>query len=168
VTVIPHGVLFRGGGEQAIRIGFLKDDLVEAVIGLPTNVFYGASIPAALLVINKAKSAARKGKVLFVDASLGFEKAGNKNRLRDEDIERIDVAFDAFTDEEKYAKVVELGEIEKNEFNLNISRYVDKTEAEDEIDIEAVLEEIRELKGKVTATEEKLNKYLQGLGFHGV
>jgi type I restriction enzyme M protein len=168
VTVIPHGVLFRGGGEQGIRSGFLKNDLVEAVIGLPTNIFYGASIPAALLVINKAKPVARKRKVLFIDASLGFVKDGNKNRLREEDVARIVTTFDDYTDIDKYARIVALEEIEKNEYNLNIARYVDKTVAENEIDIEAVLEEIRELKEKAAATEEKLNKYLLDLGFDGV
>ena len=84
VTVIPHGVLFRGGGEGKIREGFIKDDLIEAVVGLASNIFYGASIPAALLVINKDKPAERKGKILFIDASRDFVKNGNKNRLRDE------------------------------------------------------------------------------------
>lgn len=164
-TVIPHGVLFRGGAEGNIRKGFLKDDLVEAVIGLPSNLFYGTGIPAALLIINKNKPQERKGKVLFIDASQGFVKDGNKNKLRDEDIEKIVKTYDAYEDVEKYAAVVDLKTIEENDYNLNISRYVDTTEEEEEVDIELVLQEIRELKTNIADTEEKLNVYLQELGF---
>lgn len=164
-TVVPHGVLFRGGAEANIRKGFLKDDLVEAVIGLPSNLFYGTGIPAALLIINKNKPQERKGKVLFIDASQGFVKDGNKNKLRDEDIEKIVKTYDDYEDVEKYAKVVDLKTIEENDYNLNISRYVDTTEEEEEVDIEVVLQEIRELKMNIADTEEKLNEYLQELGF---
>lgn len=167
-TVVPHGVLFRGGAEGNIRKGFLKDDLIEAVIGLPGNLFYGTGIPAALLVINKSKQQNRKGKVLFIDASQGYVKDGNKNKLRDEDIERIVKAFDEYGDVEKYASVVELKTIEDNDYNLNISRYVDTTEEEEEVDIELVLQEIRELKMEMADTEEKLNGYLEDLGFEGI
>ncbi|HOP93653.1 MAG TPA: type I restriction-modification system subunit M [Acetivibrio thermocellus] len=164
-TVVPHGVLFRGGAEANICKGFLKDDLVEAVIGLPSNLFYGTGIPAALLIINKNKPRERKGKVLFIDASQGSIKEGNKNKLRDEDIQKIVKTYDNFEDVEKYAKVVDLKTIEENDYNLNISRYVDTTEEEEEIDIEAVLQEIRELKVNIKNTEEKLNEYLRELGF---
>jgi len=165
VTVIPHGVLFRGGAEGSIREGFIRDDFIEAVIGLPSNIFYGAAIPAALLVINKDKGVARKGRILFIEASSGFVKDGNKNRLRDEDIARIVEAFDAYQDVEKYAAVVDLAKVKENDCNLNISRYVDTAEAEDEIDIESVIAEIREVKEKAAETEAKLNGYLRELGF---
>lgn len=165
VTVIPHGVLFRGGAEGAIREGFIKDDLIEAVIGLPSNIFYGAGIPAALLVINKAKPAGRKGKILFIEASTGFVKDGNKNRMRDEDITKIVETFDAYQDVEKYAAVVDLSTVKANDCNLNISRYVDTAEAEDEIDIESIIAEIHEVKEKAAATEARLNGYLSELGF---
>ncbi|MFZ3590346.1 type I restriction-modification system subunit M [Bacillus sp. DJP31] len=164
-TVVPHGVLFRGGSEGSIRKGFLKDDLVEAVIGLPSNIFYGTSIPAALLIINKNKPVERKGKVLFIDASAGFVKDGNKNKLRVEDITKIAEAFDSFDDVEKFASVVDLKTIEENDYNLNISRYVDTTEEEEIVNIEAVISEIKEIKGKYNETEKKLNLYLKELGF---
>lgn len=164
-TVVPHGVLFRGGAEGKIRTAILKDDLIEAVIGLPQNIFYGTSIPAALLIINKDKNENRKGKVLFIDASSGFVKDGNKNKLRDEDIEKIVETFDNFEAVEKYAEVVELKTIEENDYNLNISRYVDTSEEEEEIDIDLVLDDIRELKFKIADNEEKLNGYLEELGF---
>ncbi|MBY6951042.1 type I restriction-modification system subunit M [Clostridium botulinum] len=167
-TVVPHGVLFRGGAEGKIRTAILKNDLIEAVIGLPQNIFYGTGIPAALLIINKDKAENRKGKILFIDASAGFVKDGNKNKLRDEDIEKIIEAFDNFETVEKYAEVVELKAIEENDYNLNISRYVDTTEPEPEIDIDLVLQNIRELKFKIIDNEEKLNGYLEELGFDGI
>jgi type I restriction enzyme M protein len=165
VTVIPHGVLFRSGAEGQIRAGFIKDDLIEAVIGLPTNIFYGASIPAALLVINKSKPIERKHKILFNEASSGFIKDGNKNKLREDNITRIIETFDAFIDVEKFAKVVDLDAVKTNDCNLNISRYVDTATAEEEIDIISVIAEIREIKEKTVVTEAKLNEYLSELGY---
>lgn len=167
-TVVPHGVLFRGGAEGKIREGILKDDLIEAVVGLPQNIFYGTGIPAALLIINKDKGDKRKGKVLFIDASSGFVKDGNKNKLRDEDIDKIVETFDNFEAVEKYAEVVELKTLEVNDYNLNISRYVDTSEEEEEIDIDLVLQDIRELKFKIADNEEKLNRYLEELGYDGI
>lgn len=164
-TVLPHGVLFRGGAEGKIRTAILKDDLVEAVIGLPQNIFYGTGIPAAILVINKDKAEERVGKVLFIDASAGFVKDGNKNKLRDEDIEKIVNTFDKFESVEKFAEVVEASVIEDNDFNLNISRYVDTTEEEEEVDINKVIGEIRDIKSKLSENEDKLNSYLRELGF---
>lgn len=164
-TVVPHGVLFRGGAEGKIREGFLKDDLVEAIIGLPQNIFYGTGIPAAIIVINKNKAEEKRNKVLFIDASNDFVKDGNKNKLRDEDIKKIVKAFDEYQDIEKYASLVQIETIKENDYNLNISRYVDTTEEEIEIDIDLVLQDIRELKLKASDTEEKLNQYLEELGF---
>ena len=143
----------------------LKDDLIEAIIGLPQNIFYGTGIPAALLIINKDKSEERKGKILFIDASNEFIKDGNKNKLRDEDRNKIVGTFNNFKSVEKYSEVVDLKTIEENDFNLNISRYVDTTEEEEEVDIETVLQDIRELKMKMVEGEEKLNAYLEELGF---
>ena len=164
-SVVPHGVLFRGSAEGKIRKGFINDDLIEAVIGLPQNIFYGTGIPAAILVLNKAKSEERKGKVLFIDGSNDFVKDGNKNKLRDEDIEKIVSTFDAFEDVEKYATVVDIETIKENDCNLNISRYVDTTEEEEQVDIQKVLGEIAELEKKEAETKEKLNGYLKELGF---
>lgn len=167
-TVVPHGVLFRGGAEGKIREGILKDDLIEAVIGLPQNLFYGTGIPAALLIINKNKDANRQGKVLFIDASSGFIKNGNKNRLKDGDIEKIIEAYDNFETVEKYAEVVDIKTIEENDYNLNISRYVDTSEEEIEIDIDLVIGEIKEIKTRLSENEDKLNGYLEELGFEGI
>ena len=164
-SVVPHGVLFRGSAEGKIRKGFINDDLIEAVIGVPSNIFYGTGIPAAILVLNKAKSEERKGKILFIDGSNDFVKDGNKNKLRDEDIEKIVSTFDAFEDVEKYATVVDIETIKENDCNLNISRYVDTTEEEEQVDIQKVLGEIAELEKKEADTKDKLNGYLKELGF---
>lgn len=164
-TVVPHGVLFRGGAEGKIREGFLKDDIIEAIIGLPQNIFYGTGIPAAIIMINKNKEEAKRNKILFIDASNDFVKDGNKNKLREEDIKKIINAYDRFEDIEKYASVVELEKIKENDSNLNITRYVDTTEEEEQIDIELVLDDIRELKLKISNSEEELNGYLEELGY---
>jgi type I restriction enzyme M protein len=167
-TVVPHGVLFRGGAEGKIREGILKDDLFQAVIGFPQNLFYGASIPAAVVILNKNKPEEKKGKVIFIDASEGYVKDGNKNRLREEDIERIVKTYHDFKDVERYARVVDLKEIEENDHNLNISRYVDTTEEEEEIDIHLVLESIRQREEDLAQSREKLNSFLQDLGFERI
>ncbi|MFE8703990.1 type I restriction-modification system subunit M [Cytobacillus sp. FJAT-54145] len=167
-TVVPHGVLFRGGSEGKIRKGYLKDDLIEAVIGLPSNVFYGTSIPAALIIINKNKPIDRRNKVLMIDASQGFIKDGNKNRLRKEDIEKIVKTSNRFKEIEKYSTVVELDTIKENDYNLNISRYVDISEDEEIINVEAVLTEIKEIKERYQITEQKLNSYLKELGMEEI
>ena len=164
-SVVPHGVLFRGSAEGKIRKGFINDDLIEAVIGVPSNIFYGTGIPAAILVLNKAKSEERRDKILFIDGSNDFVKDGNKNKLRDEDIEKIVSTFDAFEDVEKYATVVDVETIKENDCNLNISRYVDTTEEEEQVDIQKVLGEIAELEKKEADTKDKLNGYLKELGF---
>jgi type I restriction enzyme M protein len=164
-TVVPHGILFRGGEEGKIRKAMLEDDMFEAVIGFPQNLFYGASIPAAVIILNKNKPAARKGKVLFIEASQGFVKDGNKNKLRPEDIERIVGAYDAFDDEEKYATVADIEDIKKNDYNLNITRYVDTSEEEVEIDIAEVIGRISSREQELAESKSKLNAFLEQLGF---
>ena len=124
-VVIPHGVLFRGSSEKDIRKGILEDDLLEAVIGLPSALFYGTGIPAALLIINKQKSPGRKGKVFFINGELEFEEGKNQNKLREKDIQRILDTFDGYEDEKRYAKVISIDEIRENDYNLNIRRYAD-------------------------------------------
>lgn len=164
-TVVPHGVLFRAGAEGKIREGMIKDDIIEAVIGLPSKLFYNTGIPAAILVINKNKDTKRKGKVLFIDASREYQEGKNQNVLRNEDIEKIVKAFDGFEDMEKYAKVVTIEELKKNEYNLNISRYVDVSEKEELIEIEEVIQKLDELEEERKAIDEKLNGFLAELGF---
>lgn len=164
-SVVPHGVLFRGGEEGKIRQAMIEDDVFEAVIGFPQNLFYGASIPAAVIILNKHKPAEKKGKVIFIEASQGFVKDGNKNKLRTEDIDRIVKAYEAFKDEEKFAKVATFSDIRNNEYNLNITRYVDTSEDPEDISIEEVIGRIYERERELIDSKEKINSFLQQLGF---
>lgn len=164
-VVMPHGVLFRGGAEGKIREGLLKEDLFEAVIGLAPNLFYGTGIPAAILVLNRDKLTSRKHKVLFIDASGEFAKGSNQNSLRDQDIDHIAETFHAQTNVEKYARVVPLSEIEQNNWNLNLSRYVDTSEEEQRIDVAEAIMRLRKLEKERTEVEARMNQYLAELGY---
>jgi len=167
-SVVPHGVLFRGGEEGKIRKAMLEDDVFEAVIGFPQNLFYGASIPASVIILNKCKPAEKKGKILFIEASQGFVKDGNKNRLRPEDIEHIVKTYEAYQDEERFAKIATLDEIRQNDHNLNITRYVDTSEEAEEIDIEEVISRISEREQELAESKEKVNSFLKMLGVEGI
>ena len=138
-VVMPHGVLFRGSSEKAIRQSILNDDLLEAVIGLPAALFYGTGIPACLLIINKAKPAERKGKVLFINSELDYEEGKNQNKLRQQDIDKIVTTFENFEEIKRYSKIVPLAEIEENDFNLNIRRYADTSPPPEIYDVRAIL-----------------------------
>ena len=153
-VVVPHGVLFRGSSEKEIRKGILEDDLLEAVIGLPSALFYGTGIPAALLIINKAKSADRKGKVLFINGELEYAEGKNQNKLRTEDIQHILDVYDAYEDEKRYSKVVSMDEIRENDYNLNIRRYADTSPPPEQFDVKAVL------KGGIPVSEVE-DEYIQ-------
>jgi len=138
-VVMPHGVLFRGSSEKAIRKGILQDDLLEAVIGLPSGLFYGTGIPACLLIINKQKAEERKGKVLFINAELEYEEGKNQNKLRDEDIAKITATFENYEEIKRYSHIATLSEIEENDFNLNIRRYADTSPPPEIYDVRAIL-----------------------------
>ncbi|RAU22670.1 type I restriction-modification system subunit M [Paramagnetospirillum kuznetsovii] len=136
--ILPHGVLFRGNAEADIRRALIRKGYIKGIIGLPTNLFYGTGIPACIIVIDKEDAQARKG-IFMIDASGGFKKDGAKNRLRDQDIHRIVDTFINLRDEPCYARMVGLDEIEKNDFNLNLPRYIDSQTPEDRQDIDAHL-----------------------------
>ncbi|CAG1012103.1 Type I restriction enzyme EcoKI M protein [Anaerolineales bacterium] len=132
--ILPHGVLFRGNAEADIRRALVRKGYIKGIIGLPPNLFYGTGIPACIIVIDKEGAGARKG-IFMIDASKGFMKDGPKNRLRAQDIHRIVDVFTKRQDVDKYARMVPFEEIERNEFNLNLPRYIDSQEAEDIQDI---------------------------------
>jgi type I restriction enzyme M protein len=138
-VVVPHGVLFRGGQEGEIRKGILEDDLVEAVIGLPSGLFYGTGIPASLIIINKNKNSERKGKVLFINAELDYQEGKNQNILRDQDIEKIVGCFDAYNEIKRFSRVVPIEEIRENDHNLNIRRYADTSPPPEPYDVRGIL-----------------------------
>jgi type I restriction enzyme M protein len=175
-VIVPHGVLFRGSSEGKIREQLIRENLLEAVIGLPANLFYGTGIPAAILLFNKGKGANKD--VLFIDASREFQEGKNQNRLREEkDIKHIVDIFKTFktakpldTDEgvvieDKYAYRATFKQIQENDFNLNIPRYVDTFEEEVAVDIKAAQAEIHRLKGELTQIEAQMETYLKELGF---
>jgi len=126
-TVMPHGVLFRGGAEKRIREGMVKDNILEAIIGLPSGLFYGTGIPACILVVNKDKPEEMKDNILFINADSEYAEGKNQNRLRPEDVEKITYVYRHFLEVPKYSSIVSLGDIEEQEFNLNIRRYVDNS-----------------------------------------
>ena len=126
-TVMPHGVLFRGGQEKVIREGIVKDDLIEAIIGLPPKLFYNTGIPACIVVINKKKPPHLRNKTLFINADREYGEGRNQNYLRPEDIEKIVTVFEEKKEIPKYSRLVDIKEIEENDFNLNIRRYVDNS-----------------------------------------
>lgn len=137
-VILPHGVLFRGNAEAEIRRNLIRKGYIKGIIGLPANLFYGTGIPACIIVLDKEHAAARTG-IFMVDASKGFVKDGNKNRLRHQDIHKIVDVFTRQSDIKKYSRMVSRAEIEANDYNLNIPRYIDATEPEDLQDIEAHL-----------------------------
>ena len=164
-VVLPHGVLFRGGAEGKIRKGILEEDLLEAVIGLPSNLFFGAGIPACLFIVNKNKPKERKGKVFFLYGANDYLEGKNQNKLRKEDIEKIVNAYRGYRTIEKYCRPASLDEIRANDYNLNITRYIDITEEEEPIDIQDALNQLKVLKRERSNVEEKMNLYLKGLGY---
>lgn len=159
-VVIPHGVLFRGSSEKEIRRGIIEDDLLEAVIGLPSSLFYGTGIPAALLIINKKKNINRKNKVIFINGELDYEEGKNQNRLRTTDIERIESTFNMYMDIKRYSKVVSIEEIRENDYNLNIRRYADTAPPPEKFNVEGLL------KGGIPKSEvndEYIQEFLKGM-----
>jgi type I restriction enzyme M protein len=159
--VLPHGVLFRGAAEGTIRQIIIEKNYLDAVIGLPANIFYGTSIPTTVLVFKKN----RKTKdILFIDASGEFEKVKNQNRLKPENIEKIVETYKTREDVEKYAHVASLDEIKANDFNLNIPRYVDTLEQEEEIDLSEIKKLIEQDKQEIAELEATIAKQLAILG----
>ena len=134
--ILPHGVLFRGNAEEAIRTNLINAGIIKAVIGLPANLFYGTGIPACIIVLDKKNKVAKRD-IFMIDASKGFIKDGNKNRLREQDIHAIIDAFDNLSNNDKFSRLVPYAEIEKNGFNLNIPRYIDSSLPVDMQDIQA-------------------------------
>lgn len=169
-VVIPHGVLFRGASEGKIRQQVIDENLLEAVIGLPANLFFGTGIPAAIAIFNKGKATDH---VLFIDASREYESGKNQNRLRPQDIDHIVAVYRQFTAgqlepgvvEERYAFVATPADIRENDYNLNIPRYVDTFEEEAEVDIPAVQREIDALERELAQVQAQMNDYLKELGY---
>ncbi|MFG6440220.1 type I restriction-modification system subunit M [Roseateles sp. LKC17W] len=159
--ILPHGVLFRGGAEERIRTKLLKDGHIDTVIGLPSNLFYSTGIPVCILVLKKCK---KPDDVLFINAAENFVKDKRQNRLTEEHIAKIVRTYQFREEEPRYARRVPMDEIEKNDFNLNISRYVSTAQAEKEVDLQAVHDELVELDKQIKRAKQKHNEFLKELG----
>ena len=159
-TIMPHGVLFRSASEGDIRKKLIDLNLLDAVIGLPANLFYGTSIPACILVFKKGRA---NKDVLFIDASKEFEQGKNQNKLRSQDIEKIVETYKKREEVQKYSHIATLDEIKENDYNLNIPRYVDTFEEEEQIDIHAVMSEIKKLEQQRAELDKEIEAYLKEL-----
>lgn len=162
-VVLPHGVLFRGAAEGRIRKQIIDTNLLDAVIGLPANLFFGTSIPACILILKQNRTTKD---ILFIDASGegNYEKGKNQNKLREEDIEKILKTYDERKDIEKYANVATIEEVKENDYNLNIPRYVDTFEEEELVDMEEVEKNITSIRSELKEVELKMADYLKELG----
>jgi type I restriction enzyme M protein len=159
--ILPHGVLFRGGAEERIRTKLLKDGHIDTVIGLPANLFYSTGIPVCILVLKKCK---KPDDVLFINAAEHFVKGKRQNQLTSEHIQKIVDTYQFRREEPRYARRVEMAEIEKNEFNLNISRYISTSVGEVEIDLAATHAELVKIESEIHAAIKKHNEFLKELG----
>jgi type I restriction enzyme M protein len=165
--ILPHGVLFRGGAEERIRTKLLKDGNIDTVIGLPANLFFSTGIPVCILVLKKCK---KPDDVLFINASEHYEKGKRQNRLRDgddgepNDIRKIVDAYQYRKEEDRYSRRVTMEEIEKNDFNLNISRYISTSIDEEKIDLLKVNKELGDIEKKITQARDTHNQFLKELG----
>ncbi len=162
-VVLPHGALFRGGAEAHIRQYLIEDrNFLDAVIGLPANIFYGTSIPTCILVFKKCRE--HPEDILFMDASQYFEKGKNQNRLRQEDIERIINAYRQRQAIDKFSHVALLEEVRENEYNLNIPRYVDTFEEEEPVHLNAIADELAQLNAEMARTDAEIADFCRELG----
>ncbi len=171
-VVLPHGTLFRSGTEGAIREKLLKADLVEGIVGLPAALFYNTGIPASIWIVNKNKPKHLKNKVIIIDASGEYKEGKNQNELLDVHVKKVVDAYDHFALEaevetpvsEKFARLVDTSEIAGNDYNLNISRYIDTSEREEEIHLHHVKAELEKLAEREKEIDEKLAGFLNELG----
>ena len=162
-VIVPHGVLFRGSSEGQIRKALIEQNLLDAVIGLPPNLFYGTGIPAAILLFRRQRP---DSSVLFIDASREFQEGTNQNRLRTADIEKIVQTFRHRASIDKYAALATYEQIAANDYNLNIPRYVETFEAEAEIDVAAVQVQIDALEVELDSVQQQLRQFLRELKLH--
>jgi type I restriction enzyme M protein len=160
-VVLPHGVLFRGASEGKIRQKLIEQNLLDAIIGLPANLFFGTGIPAAILVFKKNRV---NNDILFIDASREFDKAKNQNNLSDENIEKMIKTYKNRSEIEKYSHVATQQEIQENDYNLNIPRYVDTFEEEEPVDIEATKANISKIESELVVIKTQMSAYLKELG----
>lgn len=165
--ILPHGVLFRGGKEEVIRKKLLEDDNIDAVIGLPANLFYSTGIPVCIIVLKKCR---KNDKILFINASGDdhYEKGKRQNKLRIEDVNKIIDTYQFRKEEPRFSRQVSLHEIKENDYNLNITRYVNLSKEEEQIDLKAVTKQLRDTDAKIEESRKKLNVFLKELGLEEI
>ena len=161
-VVVPHGVLFRSASEGKIRQKLIDENLLDAIIGLPGNLFYGTGIPTAILIFKRGR---KTTDVMFIDASREFQNNKNQNKLTKTNLDKIVTTYREKKVIDKYSYLATLDEIKENDYNLNIPRYVDTFEEEKPVDIPAVQKEIEILEGELDDLRVKMNGYLKELGF---
>jgi type I restriction enzyme M protein len=162
-VVLPHGVLFRSAAEEKIRRHLIEEkNYLDAVIGLPKNIFYGTSIPTCILVFKKLRK--HSDNILFIDASEHYEKVKNQNKLREEDIEKIMTTYKERIEEDKYSHIATMEEIIENDYNLNIPRYVDTFEEEEPIDLDELVNELEQIEKEIKEVDDKIIEYCEELG----
>lgn len=162
-VVLPHGVLFRGAAEEKIRRYLIEEkNYLDAVIGLPKNIFYGTSIPTCILVFKKCRQ--HDDNILFIDASEEYEKAKNQNKLRTQDIDKIINTYKNREEKDKYSHIATLEEIQENDYNLNIPRYVDTFEEEEPIDLDELVDELEQIEKEMQKVDQEIIKYCKELG----
>ncbi len=159
--ILPHGVLFRGGAEERIRTKLLKEGHIDTVIGLPANLFFSTGIPVCILVLKKCK---KPDDVLFINAAEQFEKGKRQNRLLPEHVEQILDSYQYRRERERYARCVPMTEIEANDYNLNLSRYISTATEEEPIDLAAVQRDLLTLQAQIATTTDQHNRFLHELG----
>ena len=163
--ICSQGILFRGGDEEKIREGMIKEDVIEGIIALPPKLFYGTGIPGCVLILNRNKPVDRKNKIIFIYAAKDYEEGKDRNKLRELDIEKIVSAFKSNNEVDRYCHISEFEELRENEFNLNVQRYVDISEPEEEIDIQATIDDLKQLENETQEAQMQVNAKLEELGF---
>ena len=163
--ICSQGILFRGNEEEKIRENMIKEDIIEGIIALPPKLFYGTGIPGCVLILNRNKPPNRKNKIILIYAAKDFEEGKVRNKLRGSDIQKIVSAFKNYKDIDRYCHIAELEELKENEFNLNVPRFVDISEADEEIDIQSTIDELKKIEKEKEQLEIQVNADLKELGF---
>jgi type I restriction enzyme M protein len=166
-VIVPHGVLFRGGAEGKIRQAMLEENIIDAVIGLPAGLFQTTGIPVAILIIDRSREKGganeKKKDILFIEASKEYKSGKAQNSLSEDNIEKIYSTYAERKVIEKFSRTVEIGEVKENDYNLNITRYIDTFEEEEEVDISANLKELEKLNPELDKLEKEMGRYLKEL-----
>jgi len=163
--ICSQGILFRGNEESRIRQNMIKEDIIEAVVSLPPKLFYGTGIPGCVLILNRNKPTKRKNKIILIYAARDYKEGKVRNTLREEDIKKIDSAFTKYEEISGYSHIADFEELKQNDFNLNVPRYVDISEAEEEVDIQRTIDDLRNLEKEKNQIEIQVRKNLKELGF---